>query len=229
MPPTPMPLSSPTASPVPAGGVLPFDSTLLFVIDDPISSKSSKAGEMIRAHLKSAITVGGRTLAPAGTPATIKIVDSSGADIADTYGFVDIFFEPMRLPDGRTLPLRAPFARLSPRVTSGHESTVGAEDTVGDIFVPYYPLWQIFRKGKNFVLGAGSELPARTGATVTAQSDGTIAIATPRPLTLRPEVPSSVFPVEPMATPIGGLPTQTHGHPLPSATPSPSPSPTATP
>ena len=224
-----MPLSSPSPSSAPSIGVLPFDSTLLFVVDDPISSKSSRAGQIVRAHLKDAIVVGGRTLAPAGTPATIRIVDSSGADIADTYGFVDIFFEPLRLPDGRTLPLRAPVARLAPRVSSGHESTVGAEDTVGDIFVPYYPLWQIFRKGKNFVLGAGSELPARTEATITAQSNGTIAIATPRPLPLRNDTPSSVFPVEPMATPIGGLPTPVHAKPLPSPTATPAPSPTPTP
>ena len=74
------------------------------------------------------------------------------------------------------MPLRAPVARLSPSVSAGHDSTVGAEDTVGDIFVPYYPLWQIFRKGKNFVLGAGSGVPARTEATITAQTNGTIAI-----------------------------------------------------
>ena len=99
--------------------------------------------------------VGGRTVAAAGTPAQIKIVDASPSDIADTYGFVDIFFEPLALPDGRSLPLRTPIARLTPNVSAGHESTVGAEDTVGDIFVPYYTIWQIVRKGKNFVLGAG--------------------------------------------------------------------------
>jgi hypothetical protein len=204
---------------------LPFDSTLLFVLDDPISSKSSKAGQIVRAHLKNAIVVGGRIVAPAGAPAQIRIVDSSAADIADTYGFVDIFFEPLALPSGRTLPLRAPIARLAPRVSSGHESTVGAEDTVGDIFIPYYPLWQIFRKGKNFVLQAGSELPARTEATVTAQPDGTIAIVTPRPLPPSGEVPNSAFPVEPMATPLGGTPP-THRPPTPSP-PTPSPTPTA--
>ena len=47
-----------------------------------------------------------------------------------------------------------------------------AEDTAGDIFVPYYPLWQIMRKGKNFVLGAGSVIPANTEATLTAQPNG---------------------------------------------------------
>ena len=176
--PIPRPSPSPTAPPV---NVLPFDSTLLFVLDDPISSKSSKAGEVVRAHLKSPIVVNGRTVAPAGAPGQIRIVDVSGSDIEDKYGFVDIFFEPLTLPDGRVLPLRAPAARLEPRITSGHESTVEAEDTVGGIFVPYYTLWQILRHGKNFVLQPGSEVPARTEATISGQPNGSIAITTPTP------------------------------------------------
>ncbi len=222
MPPTPMPKATPKPSPQPTGNVLPFDSTLAFVLDDPISSKGAKAGQIVRAHLKSALIVGGRSVAPAGTPEQIRIVDASPADIADTYGFVDIYFEPLALPDGRTLPLRAPIARLEPRVSSGHESTVGAEDTVGDIFVPYYPLWQIVRKGKNFVLQSGSELPARTEATISAQPNGTTAIVTPPPLAPANETPTSAFPVLPMATPIGGTPEPKH---LPAASPKPSPTP----
>jgi len=218
MPPTPMPKATPTPSPQPTGNVLPFDSTLLFVLDDPISSKGAKAGQIVRAHLKSALVVGGRAVAPAGTPEQIRIVDASPADIADTYGFVDIYYEPLALPDGRSLPLRAPVARLEPRVSAGHESTVGAEDTVGDIFVPYYPLWQIFRHGKNFVLLTGSELPARTEATISAQANGSIAIVTPPPIPPRNETPNSAFPVIPMATPIGGTP-QPRRLPTPAPTP----------
>lgn len=219
-----MPKATPTPSPQPTGNVLPFDSTLLFVLDDAISSKAAKAGQIVRAHLKSALVVGGRTVAPAGAPEQIRIVDASPADIADTYGFVDIYYEPLALPDGRTLPLRAPVARLEPRVSAGHESTVGAEDTVGDIFVPYYPLWQIFRKGKNFVLLSGSELPARTEATISAQANGTIGIVTPPPLPPGNEIPNSTFPVIPMATPIGGTPQPNR---LPTPAPKPSPTPTA--
>jgi hypothetical protein len=145
----------------------------------------------------------------------------SGSNIEDKYGFVDIFFEPLGLPDGSVLPLRAPVARLEPRDSAGHESTVEAEDTVGDIFVPYYTLWQIFRPGKNFVLSSGSELPARTAATITSQANGTIAIVTPRPLPQSSEVPDATFPLSPLATP---LPTEV---PIPKVryTPSPSPSP----
>ncbi len=202
------------------------------MLDEPISSKNSKSGTLVRAHLKSALVLGGRVVAAAGAPAQIRIVNTSRSDILDTYGFVDIYFEPLALPDGRVLPLRAPVARLSPRVTSGHSSTVEAEDTVGDIVVPYYVLYQIFRKGKNFVLGAGSEIPARTEATLTAQSDGTIAIVTPRPLTQSREIPNSAFPVEPMATPLETFASPGHrasprpsASPHPSASPSPSPSP----
>lgn len=224
MPPTPMPKATPSATPAPTN-MLPLDSSLLLVIDEPISSKSSKAGQLIRAHLKSAIVVSGHVVAPAGTPAQVKIVDVSPSDIADTYGFVDIYFEPLPLPDGRMLPLRAPVARLTPRVTSGHESTVEAEDTVGDIVVPYYALWQIFRKGKNFVLGPGSELPARTQATITAQPNGSIAIVTPHPLSPDLEAPNPAYSAVPMATPFG--PAAEEGH-RKSPTPRPSPSPVST-
>jgi len=216
---------------------LPFDSTLYFVLDDPISSKGSKAGQLVNAHLRDAIVVGGRVLAPAGTPVKIRIVDVSPSDILDQYGFVDIFFEPLQLSDGRDLPLRAPVGRLAPRDSAGHESTVGAEDTVGDIFIPYYSFYQIFRKGKNFVLQPGATLPAQTDATVSAQPNGAMAIVTPRPPSASVEVPNSTFPVEPMATPFGpsaqeGRPRRLpRSTPTPSPTPSPSslPSPTATP
>jgi len=194
---------------------------LLFVLDDPISSKASQKGQLVRAHLKSAIVVGGRTIAPEGTPAQIRIVDTSAADIGDVYGFVDIFFEPLPLADGRLLPIRAQATRLSPRVSGGHESTVEAEDTVGDIFVPYYGFYQIFRKGKNFVLPAGSDIPARTEATVAAQRNGAIAIVTPRPMPVATNVPAATFPVEPMATPIGQDLQPPHSRPL--ATPSAAP------
>ncbi len=113
------------------------------------------------------------------------------------HGYVRVrrhLFRAAKLPDGRTLPLRTPIARLTPNISSGHESTVSAEDTVGDIFVPYYSLWQIVRKGKNFVLGAGSVLPANTEAMVTAQPNGSIAIVTPPPLLQSTESPNSDVP-----------------------------------
>lgn len=200
------------------------------MLDDSISSKSSRTGQNVRAHLKDPLIVGGHQVAPAGTPVQIHIVAVSAADIGDVYGFVDIFFEPLALPDGRTLPLRAPVARLSPHRTSGHESTVAIEDTIEDQVIPYHFLYHIFRKGKNFVLGAGSEVPAQTGATLTALSNGTVAIETPRPLAQSLQVPKPTFPVLPLATPFGPNGGPRHGKtPAPLPTPSPTPSSSPTP
>ncbi len=222
-----MPKRTAIPSAPPPGNALPLDSMLLFVLDDPISSKASKKGELVRAHLKNAIVVGGRVVAAAGAPAQIRVVDTSAADLADTYGFVDIFFEPLTLADGRSLPLRTPIAHLTPNISSGHESTVSAEDTVGDIFVPYYSLWQIVRHGKNFVLGAGSVIPANTEATLTAQPNGSTAIVTPAPLSAGNEAPNATFPVLPLATPFGpeGQTPRPRKTPSPPPSPSPSPSP----
>jgi len=208
---------------------LPFDSDIIFVTDEPISSKSSKAGQIVKVHLKNDLTVGGHVVAAAGTTGGLRIVAVSRADIGDVYGFVDVYFEPLTLPDGRTLPLRAPVARLSPHVTAGHASTVGLEDTVGGMTIPYYMLFSIFRKGKNFVLNPGAQIPARTEATLTALPNGTVAIETPRPPVTSLVVPNSSFPVEPIATPFGPADGKRQVHPSPSPTPSPSPSGSPTP
>jgi hypothetical protein len=202
---------------------LPFDSSLIFVTDEPISSKASKAGQIVKVHLKKDLTVAKHVVAPAGTAGDLRIVSVSHADIGDVYGFVDVYFEPLGLPDGRSLPLRAPVARLAPRDSYGHESTVALEDTVADQVIPFHFLYHIFRKGKNFVLNPGSEIPARTEATLTALPNGTVAIETPRPPVTRLTVPNASFPVEPLATPFGPAAGKRQVHPTPSPTPLPTP------
>jgi hypothetical protein len=205
------------------GNVLPFDASLIFVLDDPISSKGSGKGDLVRVHLQSAIVLNGHEVVPAGTKATIRIINASKADMMDTYGFVDIFFEPLQLPDGRTLPLRAPTSRLAVNVSSGHSSTVGVEDQVGDILIPDYALYQIFRRGKNFVLSPGAAIRARTEAKLEALPNGTLAIETPQPVANHFELPHSSFPAQPAATPYGSRP-ENHRRPRPTPTPSPTPS-----
>jgi len=226
IPPTPSPQSLPSASPSPApsGNVLPFDSNLTFVTDAAISSQGSRAGQLIDVHLKDDLTVGGHVVAPAGTPAKLRVVAVSHADIGDQYGFVDIFFEPLALPDGRVLPIRAPVSRLAPHRSAGHESTVALEDTIEDQVIPYHWLYHLFRKGKNFVLNAGSEMPARTEATLTALPNGTVAIETPPPAAASVTAPKSAFPVEPEATPFGPNAGKLPMRPSPSPTPWPTPS-----
>jgi hypothetical protein len=134
------------------------------------------------------------------------------------------------LPDGRSVPLRAPIARLAPHDSSGHESTVELEDTIEDEVIPYHFLYHIFRKGKNFVLGPGSQIPARTEATLTALPNGTVAIQTPAPMHVELQMPKSSFPAQPFATPFAsGASPQSHRAPRPQASPTGTPWPTPEP
>ena len=197
---TPAPISSPSASPTPASQ-LPYDAGLVFVLDDPISSNHSKPDDIVRIHLKNPLVVGGVVIAPAGSPAKIRVIHAEASQSGDVYGYVDIFFEPLVLPDSRQIPLRAPTSHLTANVSTGHQSTVGMEDTVGDIFVPGYVLYHAFRKGRNFELGPGSEIRARTLATVSVDSRGAIAISTPPPYAIDIATPHSAFSAPPLATP----------------------------
>jgi len=57
-PATPEPGTRASSAPVPSAvDTLPLDSSLFFVLDDPISSKSSKRGSFARAHLRDALVV----------------------------------------------------------------------------------------------------------------------------------------------------------------------------
>jgi hypothetical protein len=192
------------------------------VLDDSISSAANKPGDVIRMHLKNDLVVGDRVVARAGTPATLRIVDTSSAKISDVYGFVDIFVDPLRLNDGRDVPLFLASSRLSPRDTAGHESTVAIEDTLEDIVIPYAALYQIFRKGKNFVLHPGAELKARLDATLVG-SEGGVEIETPSPLSASLDPPHPTFPVLPLAEPMPSAPPPPTVAPPPTTTPAESP------
>ncbi len=222
----PHPAATATAAPTPAGSAttLPIDSSLAFVLDDPLSSVSAHAGQVVHLHLAQPIVLGGRVVVPAGTPAVLHVLNAAKAGMADAYGFIDIFFLPLALPNGESLPLRAPAERLTMHVSAGHASTVGIEDTIGDIFIPDYALYQVFRHGKNFVLGKGAVIHARTDATLALAPTGTVAVVTPPPIVTDLETPKAAFPVEPVATPFGPAAGPYPHTPRPLASPSPSPS-----
>lgn len=187
------------------------------MLDGTISSGTSRAGQIVRAHLEKNLVLDGVTIAPAGTPVQIKIVDASPAANPDIYGYVDIYFRPLELADGRELPLRAPAQHLNVNVSAGHQSTADVENTIGDIFEPTL-IYHAFRKGRNFTLRPGARIHALTEATVQVVNGGTIAIVTPAPLVLDQDTPVSSFRAMPMATPEETFKPQRTAPPL---TPSP--------
>jgi hypothetical protein len=193
------PSGSPTAPPKYPSNILPIGSPLAFVLDGEISSSGSKAGDVVKAHLESALVLDGVTVAPAGTPIEIKITDASPASNPDIYGFVDIYFRPLTLPNGREMPMHARISHLNVNVSAGHQTTAEAENTIGDEWYPTL-LLHVFRKGRNFKAEPGAHVTGITDATVVVAKNGSVAIETPAPLVLDAETPISSFRAVPMAT-----------------------------
>lgn len=248
---TPGPTAMPSETPVPpmTGNTLPFGSNVFLVLDDAVSSKNAKPGQIVRAHLKYPLVVDGVTVARVGAPAQMLILAAKPADINDEYGSLDISFGPLALTNGSTLSLAAPQSHLTVNVSAGHASTVETEDVVEDIIFPEALVYQIFRKGRNVTLGAGSVMRARTTAAVTVLAGKTIAVSSPQPIVLSAQVPAADFTALPLAHGEPGMegnrrdrrppPTETP-YPIPSETPystasqppataSPSPAPSYTP
>ncbi|MBV9150063.1 MAG: hypothetical protein JO024_09360 [Candidatus Eremiobacteraeota bacterium] len=213
------PQSGPTATPTalpPGARVLPLDSSLLFVLDDRIGSHVSQSGTEARAHLKDAIVLGGVTVAPAGTPARIKITDVRGAQAPDVDGSIDILFEPIRLANQSMMPLLTPTTHVTVHVTAGQASTAGVADTIEDIFIPYHVLYRMFRKGAEVDLRPGTILRARTAA-ILRVAGGVVSVVAPPPFHLSVDQPHSHFSPLPFVTV------------APKKTPTPIPRPQATP
>lgn len=190
------------------------------MLDEPIDSRTSKPGSYVRAHLRDPLVVGDVTVAPAGTPVRIEVVQADPAQIGNVDGWVEIHFEPLRLPSGRELPLHTPTSHVDPRLTSGQANTRAVTDTLGDIFIPYHYIYHVLRKGMDVDLRTGTVIRARTGATIDT-GGGRIAIATPAPFSFTLDKPYADFSPAPLAMP--------PGYTMPTPKPSVSPSPAATP
>ncbi len=223
--PTPRVTAGPSASPtpIPASAVaIPAGTSLFFVLDDSIDSGRSRAGTTARVHLKDALVLNGRTIATAGSPGEIRIVESSRAQIGNVDGSVDIYFEPLKLRDGQFVPLSTPASHLTIQMTAGAAETAGIEDTIKNIIIPYHALYSVLRKGSNLVLGPGTLIRARTAARVNAVKPGIVVIESPPPFSTDIEKPYSAFSPSPFATVPPTLPPNP-----PKYKPSPSPQPAA--
>lgn len=212
-----------------ASATLALNSPLVFILDAPLDSGADRPGTLIPAHLRTALVVGGRTLAPAGTRIEIRVNGAVAAQSMNVPGALDITFEPLPLIGGNALPLTTPVERLDPHESAGRATTQGITDTLGDILIPGHVLYRIFRKGPNVRIPAGTPIRAATAATLSVR-DGAVAIATPEPLITDFSTPAPAFSPEPMATPWEAQPVAPKSTPTPTPTPTPSaaPAPSAT-
>ncbi len=203
----------------PNSTILPLGSSLFFVLDDTVGSRS-KAGTQVRAHLRDPIVLAGMTVAAAGTPVTIVVTQTSAAQIGNVDGFLDMYFDALPLATGKRLALTTPSAHIDPRVSAGAQSTRSVTDTVGDIFIPGHYIYHILRKGADVTLRPGTIIRARTAATIHV-SGGAVAVSTPPPFASSLDTPHPGFVPEPLTTP--------RGFHSPTPKPSPTVQPTKTP
>jgi len=213
---------------------LPFGSAVVLVLDDRISSSTSTAGSIVRYHLRDPLVVGTTTLAPAGTRGTISILRTTKAGSGDVDGTVAIHLEPLTLPgDGETavLPLHAR-EFLAIERSAGELSTRAAGDQAMNVFVPYGVIYQVFRKGRQFVLPVGTIVQAQTAAIVRVGARGAVTIETPQPFVREYDTPHAEITAAPLYTP-AQRPPQSHPRGratvAPRLTPAPEPSPSAEP
>jgi hypothetical protein len=165
-------------------------------------------------HLRDPLLLNGSILAPAGTLATLTIVRTHHAASGDNDGSVQISLAPLALPKYGALPVRAINEYLTIDHTAGQLSTRDATDTVVDIFVPTYILWQALRKGHEYVLQPGTVFRALTAAAIDARDPQAIAIVGPQPLFTGGEAPHAAITESPFFAAQKGTPRRSNAEPV---------------
>lgn len=194
-----------------------------------MGSNKSKAGQTIKMHLRTPLVVNNVVLAPADSPATLKVVGVHRAAAGDNDGSLQIVIGALELAKFGDLPIRASHEYLTIEHTGGQLSTRGTTDTITDIFVPGAVLYNALRKGRDFVLPPGAILRAQTAATIDATDPKSISIVVPRPMVLNHDSPHADFTPSPIYTPVPAPPKRSKGTPKPTAPPPPPPPPTEAP
>jgi len=227
-PAVPTPAASPTPTLPPAEGYLPAGSPIDFVLDDKVDSAKTPVGTIVHMHLANALVVGGIELAPAKSPATMRVVDARHAMAPDIDGSVQVLLDPVALAGHGSLPVTASHEYLTIDRSAGRQETGGIEDSAIEIFLPAYAMAKLFRKGSEMTLPRGTILRAHTAASIDASHPPNVVIATPAPFAVSTDVPHSEFTMIPLYTAPPTPMPRPKSTPKPSPSPSPPPTPDAT-
>ena len=202
-----------------AGLLLPAGTVETIVLDQAIDSAQTEPGALIRAHIRDAIVVRGKTLAPAGTPVQM-IVSAMRRAGNGASGAIMLRLEPLHLRDDLNLPMRLVHPVLSPLLVAANAE---------DIALPSKAAAESVKRGENLVLPHGTMMRAKTALTIDATDPQKDVLVPPPPYTISTEKPYSAFTPIPLVT-YSPRPTppprpRGRGRGRGRATPSPSPSP----
>lgn len=209
-----------------AGVILPAGTVETIVLDAPVETAKTEPGATIAAHLRNAIAVGGRILAPAGSPVRLVVTEIRPAG-AGASGQVLLHVDRVSLTGGLNLPLSLLHPSLTPLLVGANRE---------DIVLP--PAFkEPLRSGADLSLPPGTMLLAKTAEAIDATQPGEPRLMTPSPFLYSTDEPYSAFTPIPLATinpnytppPRGKRGRRGKPKPSPSPRSSPSASPTPTP
>jgi len=204
--------------------LLPAGTVETIVLDQAIDSAQTEPGAIIRAHLRDAIVVRGKTLAPAGSPVQM-IVSATRRAGNGVSGEIMLRLESVHLVDDLNLPMRLLHPVLSPLLVAANAE---------DIALPSKAAAETVKRGANLVLPHGTMMRAKTALTIDATDPHKDVLVPPPPYTISTEKPYSAFTPIPLVT-YSPRPTppprprgRGRGRGRAKPSPSPSPSPSAT-
>jgi hypothetical protein len=175
-------LAQPSPSRIAAGTILDF------VSDDAINVQTVRPGGEYRAHLKSDLVLDGRTIAPAGSPARLIVVDR--LRLVDGRTMLQVALSHFHLPPG-DLPL-APVEPVVETIAAGTlipAKTEGSVEHIDDRLVIRIPL--PFLPPNDTPFGFYTPVPARTAAP-RAVGERPPRRPTPTPAATAPPAPAPV-------------------------------------
>jgi len=206
------------SQPAAAGFLLSAGSYETIVLDHAVSTADVEPGAVVGAHLRDAIVVRGKTLAKAGTPVQLFVTEVRRAGDG-VGGEVVLRVEPVHLEGQLNLPMRLLHPALSATLVLANPD---------DIVLPAKDKSAQPVRGSDLILSPGTQLRARTMATIDATDPNRTVLATPLPYTLSTERPYAAFTPIPLTTydpkAFTPPPRRRRGRRKPSPSPSPSPS-----
>jgi len=214
----PLSIRADPSQPAAAGFLLSAGSPQTIVLDHTVSSAEMEPGAIVPAHLRDAIVVRGKTLAPAGAPMHLIVTQIRRAGNG-VGGEIVFRVEPVHLADDLNLPMRLLHPALNATLVLANPD---------DIVLP--------AKAKSspglsadLTLPPGTQLRARTTLTVDATNPNKTVLASPMPYTISTDRPYAAFTPIPLTTynPNFTPPPRRRGRATPTPSPSPSPSQTA--
>lgn len=215
----PLSVRADPSQPAAAGFLLSAGSPVTIVLDHTVSSAELEPGAIIPAHLREAIVLRGKTLAPAGTQMHLIVTDIRRAGNG-VGGEIVFRVEPVHLADDVNLPMRLIHPAMSATLVLANP-----DDIVLPLKAKTLPA-----RGADIMLPPGTQLRARTTLTVDATNPNKTVLASPMPYTISTDRPYAAFTPIPLTTynPNFTPAPRRRGRHTPTPSPSPSPSETAT-